>query len=175
MRRTRKHIARVINSAAEAEPQFARVVNPATDAPAYVRDLYREFKGREPKQERKFEVAPGTPGLLAQLGGLVEIVTDRRTLEANPRKSKLCADGDGNLYVAGVFGVGGFPKRGRFDLGEVVSATYRAYKPHVVDEVCEYEHFFGDEGGERPRLILRNGYVTFEGGDYRVEACGIAD
>ncbi|MBZ5532610.1 MAG: hypothetical protein LAO20_14350 [Acidobacteriia bacterium] len=58
------------------------------------------------------------------------------------------------------------------DLGEATFVVYVAKKPH---EVLEWVHVFGEEGGERPRLVFDKltKQVLFVGGSYRVEAPGI--
>lgn len=59
-------------------------------------------------------------------------------------------------------------------LGELVAVTYETSKG---GEHAEWEHHFGEEGGERPDLVVdpKNKRLHIVGGDYDVQAAGIID
>lgn len=63
------------------------------------------------------------------------------------------------------------------DFGEVKKVWYQVAKPHLYPNqgVIRFHHTMGEEGGRRPRLMMRNGCLFFKGGDYTIEREGIAN
>ncbi len=143
--------------------------------------IHREFLDRETYRFREYHTPPGTPKDLAMLGKLTELNMmdgQQATFEDNPA----------------VLGASGGEKRRRlhigltvpydmpegteqwqeYDCGEVLSVVYEARKPHLdTGRLNEYEHTFGDEGGELPHLILIDGLLRFRFGSYYITRYGI--
>ena len=173
----RRNFVRVLNPSKRRMRRLVRVLNPAQ--PHGVERLFEEFKGRPAISIRLFEAAPKTPTVLAQLGGLVEVELESgRVLEFDPVIHKLCADEDENLYIVGQpYRILGKSVPGRtYDLGPVVSVTYHSIKKHIDDGApTDWQHFFGDEGGELPTLLYQDGFFTFQDGDYGVTRLGVVN
>jgi hypothetical protein len=153
----------------------------ADTRPRNVAAIHREFLDRETYRFREYHTPPGTPKDLAMLGKLTELNMmdgQQATFEDNPA----------------VLGASGGEKRRRlhigltvpydmpegteqwqeYDCGEVLSVVYEARKPHLdTGRLNEYEHTFGDEGGELPRLILIDGLLRFRFGSYYITRYGI--
>jgi hypothetical protein len=153
----------------------------ADTRPRNVAAIHREFLDRETYRFREYHTPPGTPKDLAMLGKLTELNMmdgQQATFEDNPA----------------VLGASGGEKRRRlhigltvpydmpegteqwqeYDCGEVLSVVYEARKPHLdTGRLNEYEHTFGDEGGELPHLILIDGLLRFRFGSYYITRYGI--
>ena len=154
---------------------LVRVLNPAIGGD--VEALFRVFKGRDSISIRVRQAPLDAPEVLAQLGGLVELrLANGELLEFDPRKTKLCADGDQKLYIVGRYTLPGYEKFRNYYFGRVNSVIYHARKEHIEDgEPTDYEHHFGDEGGTRPRLLLKDGYLILKDGSYWIDSIGIHD
>lgn len=60
------------------------------------------------------------------------------------------------------------------ELGELVSVTYRTAKGD--EQIHDYEHEFGEEGGDPPILAIdEDGRLAILGGDYIINERGIID
>lgn len=139
-------------------------------------EVYNQFRGKEVTRKTRVTAASGTPSPLAKLGGLVELKIRGRVLRFNQSRVALAADSRKRLHITGArFQVRGNPE-GEVDMGEVLSVTYRADKPHIEEGVFNYVHKFGEEGGTRPHLIIdEEGYPKLEGGSYGITEDGIID
>jgi hypothetical protein len=139
--------------------------------PHGVGSLHQEFQGRRSSKFDVLDTPPGTPKNLAQLGVLKEIVLANGTpVNFTSPKARLCADGRGNLHVAGVR----YKDNPTVDLGLVDYVTYDTHKDHLHNGKRFYfEHELGEEGGRRPRLLIKNGFPIFKGGDYKIDWAGI--
>jgi hypothetical protein len=151
--------------------------------------IYNEFRGRAAKSIYKTTAANGTPADCKEAGGLEEITLAGGTIPFNRNRAKLLYKGQ-NLYVGGVQFPEKLPPRlanrrrrnpaGEIDLGEIKRIAYHADKPHLPERNSEkyqsYEHFFGEEGGRCPHLVLdAERRPRIEGGDYRISPDGIID
>jgi hypothetical protein len=147
------------------------VLRYANPTPAKV---FTEFRGKGVTRKTKVKAASGTPSTLAELGKLRELKLRGRTLRF--KAGRLAADGRKKLHIVGVkMKYRGNPG-GEIDVGEIISVTYEADKPHVESGIYNYIHKFGEEGGKRPHLIVDpEGYPVIEGGSYRINADGIID
>jgi hypothetical protein len=139
--------------------------------PHGVASLHKEFQGRPIDGTfKELDVAPGTPANLSKLGKLIEIQANGRVLKFNPARVALCADGRGNLHIAGVR----YKGNPNVDMGLMESVTYDTKKNHLHGGKRFYfEHAMGEEGGRRPRLIIKNGYPRIVGGSYKIGWPGI--
>jgi hypothetical protein len=139
-------------------------------------NVFSEFRGKGVTTKTRVKAARGTPSVLAKLGGLRELKLRGKTLRNFPAGAALAADGRKKLHITGVkLRVRGNPG-GEVDMGEILSVTYRADKPHVESGTYDYVHKLGEEGGKRPHLIVdEEGYPIIEGGSYRITADGIID
>jgi hypothetical protein len=137
--------------------------------------VFTEFRGKSVTRKSKVRAATGTPSTLAKLGALKELKLRGRTLRFGGGAS-LAADGRKRLHVVGTrMKVRGNPG-GEVDVGEIISVTYCADKPHIEAGTFNYVHKFGEEGGVRPHLIVDpEGYPIIEGGSYGITADGIID
>ncbi len=198
----KKNLVRVLNPTPSRN--FVRVINPKNrrvlnraKTRSEVEQLFHSFRGRGVKSSTLLEARPGTPKVVAELGGLVELVLDgetirRRTLKQlgakistdergdkmwmfSPERVKLVADGNGDMHIVGFYLSlpEGFSRGRSYFLGDVVCGTYKADKPHIEDGVQEYEHQFAEHGGEYPRLFYKDGFLLFRGGTYSITPDGI--
>ncbi len=159
-------------------------------------DLFFEFRGRIVRSSNFLEARPTTPKIVAELGGLVEIVLDGETarnknlrcldievsndncdkvLRLDSKRVKLAADGNGDLHIVGLClsMPEGFARGRSHFLGNVVSVAYRTDKPHIEKGVLDYEHEFAEHGGDYPKLYYKDGYLFFRGGTYTITSAGI--
>jgi hypothetical protein len=153
----------------------------ADTRPRNVAAIHREFHDRATWRFREYYTPEGTPKDLAQLGKLIELgMADGQlaTFEDNP--AVLCASGGRKrrrLYIGLTvpYEMPDDTEPGReYDYGEVLSCTYTCRKPHLdTGRLNEYEHQFGDEGGELPHLIIVDGLMRFRFGSYTVSKLGI--
>jgi hypothetical protein len=139
------------------------------------------------------EPEPRSMKSLAQLGQLVELRVRR---DAGWKWGELHMKGQGIQVAANppgsqIYFIGGDQKitRGQLtelgvdnskemiDLGECIYIAYRANKAHVNGIASDYEHFFGDESGRRPRLMYDRRSKTprmfLNGGEYVARIEGI--
>jgi hypothetical protein len=143
--------------------------NPKVDS------VFSEFRGKDVSRASKLSAATGTPSTLAELGRLKGLKLRGRTLRFN--SGRLAADSRKKLHVVGVkMKYRGNPNGSEIDVGEILSVTYQADKPHIEKGVFKYVHKFGEEGGVRPHLIIdAEGYPKIEGGSYGITSDGIID
>lgn len=157
--------------------------NPA--APAHIVKLYREFLGREPNGKvRKLFTPAGSPADVAVIGAIEELGVGSRRLEF-PRGALLGQSergGHRRLYIGLVEpyrAINGSEAIKRdHALGEATYVDYWASKPHIESDnkLRLYRHYFGEEGGRKPRTVLtRNGCIKLVGGDYKTEKRGIVN
>jgi hypothetical protein len=62
-----------------------------------------------------------------------------------------------------------------YELGEARVLRYRMKKSPIDDELMDYVHTFGEEGGARPRVLFdaEHKKILFDGGDYRIDGLWI--
>jgi hypothetical protein len=142
-------------------------------------EFFEEFRGRENQDFREFPMPVGTPRDLIQLGELMELtLSNGDVLTFDSDNAVLAADVDGNLYIGGA--TYAMPRRWRagrkYYLGLIEKVVYRADKQHLADgddEPIEWFHFFGEDGGKKPELFVKDSFYYIEGGDYRVTRYGV--
>lgn len=140
------------------------------------RELYEKFNGR-PARKTTVKSAPnGTPKNVAKLGGLrlIKTTDGRKWKFSGSGAPDLAADSRGRLHVVG----GSYRANPAGEhVGEIEQIEYETKKPHLGQpQQTIYYHRLGEEGGERPRLVIdREGLIKIHGGDYRIEADGIHD
>lgn len=173
----------------------ARAKGYAPVAPESVKNLFREFHGREPSgNAMQLYVPNGAPAHTSVIGALVEIglesdkpirfaKTDDAALK-NPGAYLLQAErGDRRRLYAGLVKPFERMKNGAkiprdYDYGLARHVVYWAQKPHLENDNKwrAYIHELGEEGGRQPKVKLyKNGRVGFLGGDYTIEARGIVN
>jgi hypothetical protein len=166
-------------------------VNPSNIDTSSAEEMSQKFHGREPKEVLEVTEFEEYDPALTVLGDLVEIVVDSGKKELVihfPRgedRPKLCCDADGeNLEIVGgdqSLEIEGLPShKGKAPLGYATTICYETDKHHLEDsegEVVEYQHKFGEEGGELPMVVydVRNDKLELVGGDYTIEDVGIKD
>jgi hypothetical protein len=166
-----------------------RVKNPSTKSihTSDAEEMSRKFHGREPNEIIEVTELEDYDPALTILGDLLEIVVHNGKKEITitfptDDRPKLCCDADGRQMEI----IGGdqsleledAPEKGKFPLGYATTIAYETDKHHLDDsegEVCQYQHEFGEEGGELPMLVYdaRNQKLELVGGDYTVEDVGI--
>lgn len=140
------------------------------------RELYEKFNGR-PARKTTVKSAPnGTPKNVAKLGGLrlIKTTDGRKWKFSGSGAPDLAADSRGRLHVVG----GSYRANPAGEhVGEIEQIEYETKKPHLGQpQQTIYYHRLGEEGGQRPRLVIdREGLIKIHGGDYRIEADGIHD
>jgi hypothetical protein len=168
-------------------PNVLTLLNPATDES--VETIFEVFHGQGLSGEVFIlNVPANVPDDVAVLGALVEIklagqdeiltFTDGQAwLGAYGQKGKrrLCIG-----LVQLVTMPGGAEPGKDYDYGDVEYVVYRTSKPHLYKShkrgrQDEFIHYLGEEGGKRPRLILKDGLIMLRGGDYTIEDVGIKD
>jgi hypothetical protein len=154
----------------------ARVYNPIlrranASAEERLMQVYREFLGRDPDDVVHISGPNEAPDEVAAVGLVTEIETESETIEFDVQDGVVLAlDTRKNIWLLGDARI----DEPNADLGEIVSITYLAQKDHIDGQVIEYVHEFGEDGGERPRLVSdAEGWLLIEGGDYYVTAAGI--
>lgn len=162
--------------------------------PESAEGLFEEFHGRESQEELLVGEEEKYRDDLAVLGELRElVVVDKPTSKTGV---PVQFDGDDNVMLASTpsgnqylfvggnqeldlreFGVNG--KKDKVSLGWVYSITYYTDKQHLSGpkEAWEYEHKFGEEGGELPMLVYdrMNERMELVGGSYKTTGRGIED
>jgi hypothetical protein len=134
-------------------------------------EKYEEFQGRLPEKIDETIAPPSAPQAVYQLGQLSRLVTTDYEFEFDP-DARLTADENGQLYIVNVE-----PIEPNLDFGEIETVFYITKKPHLGDdEETEYYHHFGEEGGERPRLVSdSSGFLQIVGGTYEILPDGVHD
>lgn len=189
-----KRTARIVNR--KRKRRVVILINPSDVAEAIeqsdgeaVEQIFEEFRGKPARAITEYEVGPGVPLVMAELGGLLELELvsadpnqDGRVYEFDPDEFRLCADAQGNLRIAGPQEINDeMPPRESVLLGEVVRVDYVADKPHLYPEdgEVEFTHTFGDDydGASGPDLYYRDGYLSLDPdtGDYEILPEGISD
>ena len=160
------------------------------------RKLAKEFHGRGSKREYDAVETSYVPSSLAELGALVEIVLDDDdgpVIDFEHCRVKLCSEPDGTQY----YFIGGDQEltdemleeleiepsgigSKSLTLGEVYKLTYETDKQHLDDsdgETVQYEHEFGEEGGEMPTLVYNpvSKRLSLVGGSYETKPEGITN
>jgi hypothetical protein len=129
-----------------------------------------------------FEARAGTPKLVLEVGGLVELGLSPENLRSrllrllgggpswkfSPGRTKLVADSNGDLHIVGLYisPPEGIELVRSYFVGEVTSVAYTARDK-------TYGHKFAEQGGQCPRLFYKNGFLLFRGGTYGVTTQGI--
>jgi hypothetical protein len=134
-------------------------------------DKLETFRGR-PQEGILNATAPSdAPEDLYTLGILVALETEDETFEFEEKENViLAADDNNNLYILNA------PRQnpGGDNLGDLVAVSYVVEKDHLGGGVVEWTHEFGEEGGERPTLIVdHDGVFGIVGGDYTITSAGI--
>ena len=140
------------------------------------RELYEKFNGRPARKTTTKSAPNGTPKNVAKLGGLrlIKTTDGRKWKFSGSGAPDLAADSRGRLHVVG----GSYRANPAGEhVGEIEQIEYETKKPHLGQpQQTIYYHRLGEEGGQRPRLVIdREGLIKIHGGDYRIEADGIHD
>jgi hypothetical protein len=163
----------------------ALIANPASDESREweaIARIFKSFRGRPLSGKLESYIVPeDAPIIGAQLGTL-----DRLTLadgcdvtfENNP--AVLCAGADGRLFIGLTYRYSNAKdvRRGEsYSFGRVDRIEYTASKEHIYHHTRDipFYHYFGDEGGRRPRLIFKDGCLSLLGGDYTITKHGIVN
>jgi uncharacterized protein YoaH (UPF0181 family) len=153
--------------------------NPMTDSEIdRAAALYSKFHGKSATEVKEYLTSMRTK--FAGLGKLVSLIMADRDVQiqwANKEQPMLAADPDGKqLYIIGGNQDLQLPAGKDFlDLGEVEQIEYFTQKDFDQFQPIVYFHKFGEETGERPRLM----YDTYSqrlhliGGAYKIKKDGI--
>lgn len=175
-----------------ARKQMKRRANPGEAEAAD--KLFAEFQGR-PSEKIAVTDEPHMPaGDYAQLARLVELGIEPNghgkvvPLEFSRKDGVIIAAAPGSQQI---YFVGGnqditeildefevnadMAAQPEVRLGRVRTIAYRAAKAQTGFVPSDYEHSFGEEGGELPEAIFdtRHKRILLKGGSYRIEAPGI--
>lgn len=152
--------------------------------------VYEMFHGRKPRQvtERRVPVQ-GLPkdADFAKLGDVVELHTaegvisfkqgERPMVVTDPAAKRLYFVG-GNQDLGQVPVVRrANPGKGLDDLGDCTRIVYYSRKKFTDFKPVEWDHEFGEEGGQRPRLMFdrKRKQMHLVGGDYKIKDVGIVN
>jgi hypothetical protein len=163
--------------------------NPDAEVKA-AQHMFKKFHGRKSTGSRIVDQTRVVPSTLADCGRMVELVVD----DGSPKGARItfpvstkvrCATtGDGGqlYFVGGDQAIGLRPfgvtlPKDHVDLGDCVSIAYHTSKDFHNFEPSDYEHAFGEEGGECPTLHydVHSKRLYLTGGTYRVKREGIVN
>mgnify|MGYP001145670713 CR=1 FL=1 len=148
--------------------------------------LSEAFHGRPARIVRELEDTLNVRDVYTDLGALIELDVElpdgeRATISATG--ARLLASPDGTqLYIEG----GDqsldaralhLPEKDLAVVGTLHSVTYRTRKGFDGFELVDYQHEFGEDGGERPLLLYDalNQRLLIAGGSYQIKPEGIVD
>ncbi len=152
--------------------------------------MTEQFHGRPMRQVREVAERYETPTQLADLGRLVQLVVwldEDRPVELRFRGNvRVACTGDGgSMYFVGgdqrldleAIGRAEYLPKNHVRIGEVETIVYFTSKDFHDFEPMEYEHEFGEEGGELPELAYDslNQKLYLIGGSYTVRREGIVN
>jgi len=154
--------------------------------------LYEAFQGKSATGVIDVHEPDTARDDFAMLGWLISLTIQPRTrdeevvLNFRTDKVRLASNAEGSqLYcIGGSQNLNGCLAKFKSDeskdfveLGEAIKVVYLARKAHTNFEPTEWEHTFGEEGGEQPFLFFDRlkKRVFFVGGDYKVQSPGIID
>jgi len=161
--------------------------NPDDELQAAAR-LSEEFHGRPARTVRELEQIEHSRDTLADLGRLISFTVwldEDKPVELEFRGVRLaCSPDGGQLYLTGnqrldlaALGLNRYLPKDHITVGLVESVVYHTSKAFHNFEPIEYEHTFGEEGGELPTLgydvLSEKFYLT--GGSYQVKPEGIVN
>jgi hypothetical protein len=149
--------------------------------------LFKSFSGRDPSGVLEMQMSAAMRLDYAALGDLDYLMVktpkgewakftfdgDRVKLASSPDGKQLYCIG-GNQNLNSVLDASSLQKD-FIDLGLCVEVQYLARKVHISPDPTDYYHKFGEETGDRPRLMYSRlqKQVFFVGGAYRVTSRGI--
>ena len=142
----------------------------------------KEFLGSPSRKTLTVYVPKGSKvkGALSAMGKLHRIkVRGRTAFDFSRGNIFLARDGRNRMHVAGKgYRIAAKGKRrnpdGLQDLGVIESIEYVATKSHLDGEPTIYVHKMGEEGGEKPHLLVNDeGLALIDGGDYTITERGI--
>jgi hypothetical protein len=178
----RKYGAKTMAALAAAGRRRKRNPDPIEDAA----ELYEEFHGRPARSVRELKDELHVRDVFTDLGALVELdveMPDGEHIRISAPGARLVASPDGTqLYIEG----GdqsvdprqlGLPEKDLITLGVLHSVTYRTQKSFDGFELVDYQHEFGEEGGERPLLLYDalSQRLLIAGGSYHIKPEGIVN
>jgi len=161
----------------------------ATEAAAATA-LTEEFHGRPVRSTREVAERYETPTQLADLGRLVMLLVwldedHPAELRFGGNVRVACTGDGGSLYFVGgdqrldlaKLGRDGYLPKDSVRIGEVETIVYFTSKEFHDFDPVEYQHEFGEEGGELPVLAYdsRNKKLYLVGGSYTVRREGIVN
>jgi hypothetical protein len=173
-------------SSKTARPQKKRRRNPGEVEEAA--QLSEQFHGRPARKVRDVEELEHSRSTLADLGRLVSLtvwVDEDRPMLLEFKGVRLASSPDGGqLYLIGnqaldlqALKLDRYLPKDHITVGPVESVVYFTSKAFHNFEPVEYEHEFGEEGGEQPILgydvLSQKFYLT--GGSYQVQPQGIVN
>lgn len=158
-------------------------------------EMFEEFHGEGSKYVDELNEPTPRPVTLTELGQLLELRVKRESgwkwgsIDFTSRGVRLACNVEGSqlYFVSGnqkipkgdLTALGADHSKELMDLGEAMLIAYRAKKVHIHRIAANYEHFFGEETGVRPRLMydVRGPAprLFLSGGAYHVEAAGIVN
>lgn len=158
-------------------------------------ELYEGFHGAAADHVDDIEEPSPRPKTVAELGELRELQVRRvagwkwGSFDFTGRGIRVASNAQGTqLYFIGgdqrisrgeLTHLGVDNSKELIDLGEAMVIAYRARKSETDGIPADYEHYFGEETGQRPRIgyDLRAGKprLFISGGAYHVEARGIVN
>jgi len=171
-----------------AERKRVTISNPQAEVAPEAIELYRQFHGEDPHgiiSRNDDALARGdyvTLGELVELGCItesgeeIELGFEGVKLASNFQGSQLyLVGGDQSLNLEELSKLGVDVKRSPIVIGHVETVVYTTRKDFDDFELADYEHEFGEEGGELPLALYdaRLRHVHLIAGTYKVERPGI--
>jgi hypothetical protein len=173
-------LERAYGALEQAQPH--RNPSPAAKAKRH----FESFRGRPSLQTDNVRAPRGTPKDVAALGKLRKLKLGDGTVlkfKKGPSAPFAARDNRGKMHiVGGNYRINTGRRRrnpdGGVDFGEIAVIEYEADKPHLTgdDKEVLWFHHYGEEGGERPHLVVDGeGLGHIEGGDYTIAPEGVRD
>jgi hypothetical protein len=169
----------------KANPATKAKRNKAARRPSNVSKLYKTFQGVPNSGDVKnYFVPEGAPADLAQLGKLdYLILEDGQRVNFTNNPAVLCASGGGTrqkLYIGlkkPYAAPNGMKAGEAHNFGKVHEIGYTTPKPHLYKRVdpINFYHHLGEDTGQRPSLILKNGRLALRGQAVEIRREGIVN
>lgn len=169
-------------------PHKKRPRNPGDEDLQAAAQLSEKFHGRPARTVREIEEVEQSRDTLADLGRLISFTVwldedDAAQIDFKGVRLACSPDG-GQLYLTGnqrldlaALGLDRYLPKDHITVGQVETVVYHTSKAFHNFEPVEYEHQFGEEGGELPTLgydvLSEKFYLT--GGSYQVKPEGIVN
>jgi len=145
-----------------------------------VNELANTFQGQVSGAVSEYKAANSAPSDLARIGKLVFLKLRDVRRQITAPGAMVAVDTKGKLWLvskrAPMFEQKASPGD-RASFGDIDEICYLTAKAHIEKgQLTEYHHRFGENGGEKPELLIDDeGMPIIKGGDYQIHAEGIVN